>query len=241
MSCGLRCDLMSPAWLLPSGWGWYPGAAGGGEGVGVESHKLVLVWWRVRLLELGFCDDVPSGCHSHCCTGTSHFTAAAQRPLDFGFRAIILCKWVSGPGSHTHLGVVWPAWQKAEDLGVLGQRLYFGEDISEWPDKDDGQVKNNILWSWKLGALCLGTLSQCLSHAVGCLFNLFDFEMATYVSPEALFSITQFLIGSWNLSLCFKPLGVHLHSSEMPAIPLAQDHFYNLCFWVICPLKQLLF
>lgn len=37
----------------------------------LEGCKLVLVWWRVRLLELGLSGNVPSGSHSYYCTGTS--------------------------------------------------------------------------------------------------------------------------------------------------------------------------
>lgn len=42
----------------------------------LEGRKLVLVWWRVRLLELGFSANVPSGSHSYCCTGTSGIAVA---------------------------------------------------------------------------------------------------------------------------------------------------------------------
>lgn len=112
---------------------------------------VVLSWGRERLPELGFSGFVPSG--SHISAGTSRLTAAAQRSLDFGFRAITQHKWVRGgrdpPPSGSGCGQF--AW-KLKIWGFKEGSLIPGKVFL-----DDGQVKKNncfkdencLLSSWE--------------------------------------------------------------------------------------------
>lgn len=116
---------------------------------------------------------------SHTSAGTSCLTAAAQRSLDFGFRAISQHKWVRGgrdpPRSGSGCGPtpiwewLWPVCPEAEDLGFKEGSFIPGKIFL-----DDGQVKKITASRMKLFVLFLGRLINSVlgfspSHAAGYL------------------------------------------------------------------------
>lgn len=75
-------------------------------------------------------------------------------------------------------------------------------------------------------AFCLGRVIQCHAwplHAAGCLSLISHFGDGHILCPEALMGIHQSFRQCRNLGLVRKPPCVHLHSSQMPAVPMAQS------------------